>query len=87
MREPIIIGAADAAPEEVAAALAAVSLLLAAEVTQSASPVAATPERWRDAARMQTQGLAPGRTPTAVRWNTIERVRRAGRGGSGITGN
>ncbi len=86
MERTIIQGAADATPEEVAAALVAISLLLAeAEQGVAEAPEAVQPG-WTAAARLTTQGLLPWRSPTAARWGTIERIRRAGRGGSGITG-
>ncbi|MFV9503560.1 MAG: hypothetical protein AB4911_03250 [Oscillochloridaceae bacterium umkhey_bin13] len=71
--------------EAEAAAIAAVMTILGVEAAQGevASP---TPERWRDAARMTTQGLIPTRTAVAPRWGRIERLRRAGRGSTGITG-
>jgi lipid-binding SYLF domain-containing protein len=74
----------DASAEEIAAALAAVSLILAEEAQGVAVAPEAVQPGWITAARLTTQGLAPSRMPTAIRWNSIERIRRAGRGGSGI---
>ena len=73
--------------EEAAAALAAVTCLLEEEAT-AASAAAPEPPRagWRDAASLIAQGLIPTRVPVAPRWGSIERLRRAGRGGSGIVG-
>ncbi len=75
----------DVSEEEAAAAIAAIASLLAA----SASPEedeAATPMRWRDASKLVAQGLTPTRIPSRLGWGSIERLRRAGKGGSGITG-
>jgi hypothetical protein len=77
---------AEATAEEVAAALAAVSMVLAEEEQAAAEVLAAPQSGWVEAARLTTQGLTPWRTPTATRWSTIERIRRAGRGSGGITG-
>ncbi|WP_298814981.1 acyl-CoA carboxylase epsilon subunit [Chloroflexus sp.] len=72
--------------EEAAAAVAAITLLLAEESAQSGAEVGALPARWRDSMRLIAQGLPPVRVPVAPRWSTIERLRRAGRGGMGIVG-
>ncbi len=72
-------------PEEVAAAMAAISVLLAEEAV--AHPPAPPPtNRWRDSMRLIAQGLPPARVPAAPHWSTIERIRRAGRGSTGIVG-
>jgi hypothetical protein len=72
---------------EAAAAMAAVACLLEEEAAAMAS---AAPDRepagWRDAARLIAQGLIPVRLPAPPRWGSIERLRRAGRGRSGIVG-
>jgi hypothetical protein len=70
---------------EAVAAIAAVTLLLEAEAAsaeQPPTPVAG----WSAATRLITQGLLPTRVPTTPRWNTIERLRRAGRGRGGVVG-
>ena len=63
--------------EEIAAALVAIQLYLDAEqpdVAQTAMPL----ERWRTAARLEAQGVAPG-AGAAPHWGNIERLRRAAR--------
>lgn len=73
---------------EAAAAMAAVACLLDEEAAATAA--AAQPQGqtigWRDAAKLIAQGLIPTRLPTAPRWGSIERLRRAGRGAGGIVG-
>jgi hypothetical protein len=72
---------------EAAAAIAAVTCLLDEEAARAAAAQAeATPDGWRDAARLIAQGLIPTRVPATPRWGSIERLRRAGRGGSGVVG-
>ncbi len=73
--------------EEAAAAMAAITCLLEEEAALASG---AADEQvvggWRSAARLITQGLIPTRTPVAPRWSSIERLRRAGRGGGGLVG-
>ncbi|MEI7644217.1 MAG: hypothetical protein WCJ55_08045 [Chloroflexales bacterium] len=78
-------GTADPTTDEVAAAVAAIVGLM----TEGARPQDSTPAlttSWSGAAKLVAQGLVPGRTPTGPGWGRIERIRRAGKGGSGITG-
>ena len=70
--------------EEAAAALAAITYLLAEEVDEPSAEHGLS--GWRASAAMLAQGLPLTRPATRPAWNTIERLRRAGRGGSGITG-
>ena len=72
---------------EAAAALAAVTCLLEAEAVgvNERLPIL-RPAGWRDTAKLIAQGLIPTRVPVAPRWGSIERLRRAGRGGSGVVG-
>jgi hypothetical protein len=70
--------------EEAAAVAAALTLLFAEQV-----PPAANDDKawgWRATGILVTQGMVPSRPATHTRWNTIERLRRVGRGGSGIIG-
>jgi hypothetical protein len=80
-----IPGAADPTAEEAAAAVAAIVSLIAAG-SGSQDDASLPTGRWRDAAKLVSQGLTPSRTPARPGWATIERLRRAGKGGSGITG-
>jgi hypothetical protein len=76
---------ADPTADEVAAAIAAiVSLTDGGAGLQESPPEPAA--NWRGAAKLVAQGLVPSRTPTRSGWGRIERIRRAGKGGSGITG-
>jgi hypothetical protein len=76
-------GAAGPTDDEAAAIVAAIACLL----TTGDSPAAAEPRSsWRGSATLISQGIAPARTPAAPSWATIERIRRARRGDSGITG-
>lgn len=78
-------GAADT--EEAAAAMAAITCLLEEEAALAGGAAdEQIPAGWRSAARLMTQGLIPTRMPVAPRWSSIERLRRAGRGGGGIVG-
>ncbi|MCS6887904.1 hypothetical protein [Chloroflexus sp.] len=72
--------------EEAAAAIAAITLLLAEEAAQAEVQTSEQPARWRDSMRLMAQGMQPMRVPGVPRWSTIERLRRAGRGGMGIVG-
>jgi hypothetical protein len=76
---------ADPTADEVAAAVAAIVSLMVERGSPQESPPE-PPASWHDAAKLVTQGLAPSRTPTRPGWGRIERIRRAGKGGSGITG-
>lgn len=73
---------------EAAAALAAVACLLDEELAaaQAVARSAAAPTGWHDAARLLVQGLTPTRLPVALRWSSVERLRRAGRSNGGIVG-
>ncbi|WP_238613359.1 hypothetical protein [Candidatus Oscillochloris fontis] len=75
----------DASEDEAAAAVAVIAALLSAASPQ---PEEATtpPVRWRDGSKLVAQGLTPARIPARLGWGSIERLRRAGKGGSGITG-
>lgn len=73
--------------EEAAAAIAAVLAALEAEaVALTPAEQAAPRQGWHASARLITQGLAPSRLPATPTWGRVERLRRAGRGGSGIVG-
>ncbi|NTU81096.1 MAG: hypothetical protein HGA45_17230 [Chloroflexales bacterium] len=73
--------------EEAAAALSAVVCLLEEEAAAaSASLPAGRGIGWHETAKLVTQGIIPTRVPIAPRWSSIERLRRAGRGSSGIVG-
>jgi hypothetical protein len=72
--------------EEAAAAMAAVSCLLDEEAVGAIAVPAVVAERWVAAARLIAQGIVPTRLPAAPNWGSIERLRRATRGGSGIVG-
>jgi len=72
--------------EEAAAAIAAITLLLSEEASHVALAPSEPPARWRDSMRLIAQGMSPMRVPVPPRWHTIERLRRAGRGGMGIVG-
>jgi len=81
-----IVGAG-VSEDEAAAAIAAIACIFEQEAATSAQPVAGEGRRgWCDAARLVVQGLSPSRPPVAVRWGRVERLRRAGRGGTGIVG-
>lgn len=77
-------GSPDPTTEEAAAAVAAIMSLIAAG--SDGEETVSEPARWRDAAKLVAQGLTPTRVPAKLGWATIERLRRAGKGGSGITG-
>jgi hypothetical protein len=78
-------GVADPTIDEVAAAIAAIMGLMPGGITEQA--VADEPATsWHDTAKLVAQGIVPGRTPTKPGWGRIERLRRAGKSGSGITG-
>lgn len=71
--------------EDVAAAIAAVTCLLAEE-SQIAPDQPALASGWQSATRLISQGLRPARTAAPSRWGNIERLRRSGGGGGGIVG-
>jgi hypothetical protein len=70
--------------DHVAAALTAISLYLAEEE----EPFAQEKKDWRwvSTAMMVTQGIPIIRAPRRPTWGNVERLRRAGRGGTGIIG-
>ena len=70
---------------EVSAALAAVLCVLDGERGASL-PAETARQRWSESQRVAVQGVAASRLPARPTWNAVERLRRAGRGGSGITG-
>lgn len=87
MSSQLVLTGGSVSEEEAAAALAAVVELLAAE--EAAAIPAAPPARgagWQATARAIVQGLPPGRLPAEPSWGRIERLRRAGRGGTGVVG-
>lgn len=87
MHSPITIQiSADPTSEEAAAAVAAIVSLLAAQPAPDAADAAPKTSRWRDAARLAAQGMAPARTLARPGWGSIERIRRVSKGDSGITG-
>ncbi|MGQ9612215.1 MAG: hypothetical protein ACUVSL_04170 [Chloroflexus sp.] len=72
--------------EEAAAAVAAIMVILTEEAAQPGEQPVTLPTRWRDSMRLIAQGMQPTRVPVPPGWSTIERIRRAGRGGMGIVG-
>lgn len=79
------INGAPSNEEEVAAAITAVTCLLAEE-SQGVPDQPAPASRWLSATRLISQGLRPTRTAAPSRWGTIERLIRSGRGGGGVVG-
>jgi hypothetical protein len=76
---------ADPTADEAAAAVAAIVSLM----TEGAESPISTPDQetiWSGTAKLPAQGIVPSRTPARPGWGSIERLRRAGKGGSGITG-
>jgi len=80
------VSGGDLSVEEAVALLAALSCLLEEEQRDTLPVQASMPSRWRDTSRVAIAGLAPTRLATAPTWGAIERLRRGGRGGSGIVG-
>ncbi len=70
--------------DEVAAALAAVSCYLAED--SIVEDEAAYDWRWKASAALIIQGLPTTRSPQRPFWGNVERLRRAGRGETGIIG-
>lgn len=74
--------------EELTAAIVAIEAYLA-EASAAAGAAAAADAagpRWQAAAILATQGVPALQTPAWPAWGNIERLRRAGPGGSGIIG-
>lgn len=84
MRVDIVGGVAD--EEEAAAAIAAVIAALDEDGAAEPDEAPAPRRGWHASARLMVQGLLPTRVPAAATWGHVERLRRAGRGGSGILG-
>lgn len=84
MKHQVVLSGAPT-DDEAAAAIAAVMCLLEEEAAAASEEQAET-VGWPEAARLTIQGLAPARLPVAPTWGHIERLRRAGRGGTGIVG-
>jgi hypothetical protein len=76
---------ADPTADEVAAAVAAIVSLMAEEA-DSQDRISEPTTSWRSTAKLAAQGIVPSRTPARPGWGSIERICRAGKGGSGITG-
>lgn len=73
--------------DEVAAALAAVSSVLAEETDmQHAEPVVAARSAWRAAAILESQGLPAGRSAADAVWGRTARAQRSRRWSKGIIG-
>jgi hypothetical protein len=66
----------DADPDEVAAALVAVALLLEAEQTPDERP--AMPWQWRASAALLGQRMTGARPAVRPHWGSVERMRRYG---------
>ncbi len=82
----VAVSGGELSEEEAAALLAAISCLLEEEQRGTPPVQDDIPSRWRDSSRVTIAGLTPARLATAPTWGTIERLRRGGRGGSGIVG-
>lgn len=72
--------------DELTAALIAVEAYLDAERPVADHPATALRSGWHDATKLSVQRVQPASIRTSPRWNTIERIRRATGGTSGITG-
>lgn len=70
--------------DEVAAAVTAITAYLAEEN----APKSTQPQGWdwADSARTVAQALPAVRLPCRPTWSNVERLRRAGGGGTGIVG-
>ncbi len=85
--QPLFGNIMDSIDDEVVAALTAVEAYIAAEQpvrlqAEEPRPIPA----WRDAAKLVVQHIQPGRTATALRWSTIERLGRETGRGYGVVG-
>lgn len=74
--------------DEAAAAMAAVASYLAEEEALAAQQLTTLKEdwRWKASQVLLNQRTMPARVPQRPRWDTIDRLRRAGYGMAGITG-
>jgi hypothetical protein len=69
--------------DEAAAALAAIAWFMEeAEATEEQDSA----WQWIASRKLISEGLLASRVPVKPVWSQIERIRRAGRGGSGMTG-
>ena len=82
----VAVSGGELSEEEAAALLAAISCLLEEEQRSTPPVQDDIPSRWRASSRVTIAGLTPARLATTPAWGTIERLRRGGRGGSGIVG-
>lgn len=73
------------ADEEVAAALAAVSMFLEAEMGEPVD-MDMGDWQWKASRKLVTQGLVEMRSPVRPSWNHVERLRRSGHGIAGVVG-
>jgi hypothetical protein len=80
-----IVGAEHADSDEVAAALSAIVALLEAEAAGT-SQITSRLSGWQQTIRLSGQNLPIEKPATTPAWNTAERIRRAGRAGTGIVG-
>ncbi len=79
-------GIADPTADEVAAAIAAIVSVTSIHYSDAQVDTSEEDTSWHSTAKLVSQGIVPGRTPAKPNWGRIERIRRAGKGGSGITG-
>ncbi|GAB4433473.1 MAG: hypothetical protein OHK0015_22280 [Chloroflexi bacterium OHK40] len=86
MAADISVCGGDTDEVEAVAALAAITCVLEEEASLGATVPAPPGSGWHDAARLAVLGLPTARLPIAPRWDRVERLRRAGRGGSGVVG-
>jgi hypothetical protein len=74
------------ADAELAAAIVAVELYLAAEVQDRVLDEENPISGWRASAKLVAQGVEPTKLRTMPRWNRIERIRRNTHGFEGVIG-
>lgn len=70
--------------DEAAAILAAIATYLTEQEGHGTHP--SDDWQWSAAAALQPHGVPFQRSPVPPSWNRVERLRRAGQGGLGITG-
>lgn len=69
--------------DEAAAALAAIAWFIEQEEAEAEQE---STWQWVASGKLISEGIVASRVPVKPVWGRIERIRRAGRGGSGMTG-
>ncbi len=83
VQSPVQFVGARPTDDEAAAALAAIAWFIEEEEVEAEHEAN---WQWIGSRKLISEGILASRVPLKPAWGRIERIRRAGRGGSGMTG-